>query len=251
MTDKNKERRATYLESAVRAGLSPKAGAVFVTLLEAGLALSPKTVVLKTGLHRQYIYDAFDELLERRLVVRVGEGRTVKYQATSPDRLAKEAEKHRLDTLESVQNLMLLYDRSPAGVVEIIHGSQKVIENELQLLREAREGDCLDIIGGGGNRWVELFEGRIEEWESLRKEKRINVRYIGTEKEVRHNQEESVIENESRVIPGIGDLVTVSIRLDSVSFNFYEPEVLIVRVKNKAAVRSQQALFEILWNVAT
>lgn len=146
---------------------------------------------------------------------------------------------------------MRLYDRSPAGVVEIIHGSQKVIENELQILRDAKEGDSLDIIGGGGNRWVQLFEGHLEEWESLRKKKKITVRYIGTEDDVRHNRKESIIETESRVIPGIGDLVTVSIRPGSVSFNVYEPEALIVRVKNEAAVASQRALFEVLWRVSS
>lgn len=250
MTDKNTEKHTAYLESAVKTGLSPKAGVVYVALLEAGVALSPKQVVLRTSLHRQYIYDAFEELLERRLIIRVGVGRAVRYQATSPDRLVQEAEKQRLDTLEGVHNLMKLYDRSPAGVVEIIHGSKKVIENELQLLRDAKEGDFLDIVGGGGNRWVQLYEGHIEEWEMLRKEKRIKLRYIGTEDDVHHNREESIIENESRVISGIGDLVTVSIRPDSVSFNFYEPEALIVRVKSPEAVMGQRALFEVLWGVA-
>lgn len=97
---------------------------------------------------------------------------------------------------------------------------------------------------------MQMFEGRIEEWETLRKEKKIKLRYIGTQDDVRHNREESIIENESRVIPGIGNLVTVSIRPDSVSFNFYEPEALIVRVKNVSAVQSQRALFEVLWNAA-
>ena len=67
---------------------------------------------------------------------------------------------------------------------------------------------------------------------------------------MRHNREESIIENESRIIPDIGDLVTVSIRPNSVSFNFYEPEAVIVRVKNEGAVASQRALFEVLWNAA-
>jgi len=238
------------MESALKTGLSAKAAAVYVALLEAGMALSPKATVMRSKLHRQYVYDALEELLERRLALRVGEGRTVKYQAASPDSLLQEVEKKRIDTLAGVQNLMHLYDRSPAGVVEIIHGSQKVIKNEFQLLRDAKEGDFLDIIGGGGNRWVELYEGRIEEWEALRKEKQIRIRYIGTENDVRHNREESIIENESRVIPGIGDLVTVSIRPSSVSFNFYMPEVLIVRIRDEAAVASQRVLFEVLWNVA-
>ncbi len=250
MTNKIEASNANYMQSAVKSGMSAKGAAVYVALLEAGNALSPKGIIGKSRLHRQYVYDALRELQEKRLVLAVGEGRGVKYQAASPDRLLQEAEKQRVDALDGVSQLMKLYDRSPAGVVEIIHGSQKVIEDELQILRDAKEGDFLDIVGGGGNRWVQLFEGRIEEWEALRKEKKIKLRYIGTEDDVRHNREESIIENESRTILGIGDLVTVSIRPGSVSFNFYEPEALIVRVKNEATVQSQRALFEVLWLAA-
>ncbi len=250
MTNKKEPTKQTYLESALKSGLSAKAATVYVAMLEAGIPLSPKAIIGRTRLHRQYVYDALGELQDRRLSLAVGEGRGVKYQAASPDRLLQDAEKHRIDALDGVSQLMRLYDRSPAGVVEVIRGSQNVIEDELRLLRGAKAGDYLDIVGGGGNRWVELFEGHIEEWEALRKEKKIKLRYIGTEDDVRHNREESIIENESRIISGIGDLVTVSIRPGSVSFNFYEPEAVIVRVKNEAAVASQRALFEVLWKVA-
>ncbi len=239
-----------YLEDALKAGLSAKAAAVYVAMLEAGVALPPKALILRTKLHRQYVYDALQELEDRRLAVKEGQGHRVKYAAASPDRLLQDAEKARLDAMDGVGALMKLYDRSPAGVVEVIRGSQKIINDELQLLREAHDGDYLDIVGGGGNRWVALFEGHIEEWEELRKEKKVKVRYIGTEDDVRHNREESIIESESRIILGTGDAVTVSIRPESVSFNFYVPEVMIVRVKNKEAVKSQRALFEVLWAAA-
>lgn len=230
--------------------MTGKAASTYLALLEAGVALSPKALVLRSGIHRQYVYDALDELLEKRIVVRNGVGRRVKYQATSPDRLSREAEKRRLDTLEGVRDLMRLYERSPEGMVEIIHGSEKVIADEFQILREAKTGDFLDVIGGGGMRWEQLFESRLEEFEALRNEKDLTIRYIGTEADVRHNKEQSVIRSQSKVIPGIGNLVTVSIRPDSVSFNFYEPEALIVRVKNEATVASQRALFDVLWQVA-
>jgi len=239
-----------YLESGLKAGLSAKAAAVYVALLESRVPLSPKGIIIRAGLHRQYVYDALRELQDKRLVVTTGEKRRIKYGATSPDRLRQEAEKERLDTLDGVHNLMKLYDRSPAGVVEVIRGSEAVIENELAMLRDANHGDFLDIVGGAGMRWVKLFGKRIPEWEALRKEKCIKLRYIGAGEDVRHNREVSIIENESRAIHGIGDIVNVSIRPESVSFNFYEPEIMTVRVKNPAAVTSQRALFEVLWGVA-
>ena len=247
MTVKNKD----FLNSALKTGLSAKAASVYVVLLEAGSALSPKAIILRTSLHRQYVYDALYELEEKHLVTPVGESRATKYLATSPDRLLQDAEKQRLDALDGVQTLMKLYDRSPAGIVEVIRGSQTAIESEFQILQNAKPGDFLDIIGGAGMSFVELFEGRIDEWEALRKEKGIKLRYIGTYADVRHNKEISVIENESRSIPGIANIVNVCIRPESVSFNIYEPEVVTVRVRNEAAVASQRALFEVLWSVAT
>ncbi|MDB5265000.1 MAG: hypothetical protein JWN64_571 [Parcubacteria group bacterium] len=246
MTMRNKD----FLDSGLKAGLSSKAASVYVALLDAGTPLSPKAIILRTSLHRQYVYDAIYELQEKRLITSVGEKRSTKYQATSPDRLLQDVEKQRLDTLEGVRNLMSLYDKSPAGVVEVIHGSQKCIDSEFQMLQEAKTGDFLDIVGGAGLSFVQLFEGRIEEWEELRKEKEIELRYIGTEIDVEHNKSQSIIQNESRSIPGIGNIVNVCIRPSSVSFNIYEPEVVTVRVRNEAAVTSQRALFDVLWNVA-
>ncbi len=239
-----------HLKNGLKAGLSAKAAAVYVALLEAGTSLSPKSLIIRTKLHRQYAYDALRELQDKRLIVTSGEKRRIKYGAVSPDRLLQEAEKQRMDVLDGVRDLMKLYDRSPAGVVEVIRGSEAVIESELTMLRDAMPGDFLDIVGGAGMNWVKLFADRIPEWEALRKEKGINLRYIGTGEDVRHNREESIIENESRVIPGIGNIVNVAIRPDSVSFNIYEPEIVTVRVKNVAAVASQRALFEVLWTCA-
>jgi sugar-specific transcriptional regulator TrmB len=239
-----------YFTSAVKTGLSSKASAVYVALLQASVALSPKSIILQSGLHRQYVYDALEELRNKGLTINVGEGRSIKYKATSPDRMLQDSEKQRLDALEGVRELMKLYDRSPAGIVEVIRGSEAVIADEFKEIASSTENTFLDIVGGAGMSFVTLFGDRADEWEQIRKEKSISLRYIGGEEDVRHNQEISIIQNQSRSISGIGDIVNVTIRPGSVSFNIYEPEILTVRVRNDAAVASQRALFEVLWNVA-
>src|SRR4051812_37735721 len=126
MIDLKSTPNANYLESAIKSGLSAKAAMVYVVLLEAGSPLAPKNLVSRSGLHRQYVYDGIRELQDRGLIVSVGQKRLIRYEAASPDKLLREAEKQRIDALEGVRNLMRLYDRSPAGVVEIIRGSQAV-----------------------------------------------------------------------------------------------------------------------------
>lgn len=250
MTDTKIQPTHNYIENALKAGLSPKAATVYVALLETGVPLSPKGIIMRTHIHRQYVYDALRELQDRRLIIVSGEKRRIKYAAVSPDRLLQEAEKQRLDAMDGVRNLMKLYDRSPAGVVEVIRGSEAVITDEFAMLHDAKQDDFLDIVGGAGMNWVNLFGDRVKEWEGLRKEKNIKLRYIGSGEDVHYNRKESIIEHESRLIPGIGEIVNVAIRPESVSFNIYEPEIVTVRVKNQAAVASQRALFEVLWNIA-
>lgn len=239
-----------HIQDAIRAGLSAKAAAVYVCLLESGTALPPKAVVLRTKLHRQYVYDGLYELRDRGLLVAQGSGKRIKYLAATPDRLLRDAEKARLLAQDGVSSLIRLYDRSPAGIVEIVRGSRQVLESELALLRESKQGDFLDIVGGAGLKWVELFGDRVDEWEQLRSERGVVLRYIGSGEDVHYNREKSVIHHESRAIPGIGEIVNVVIRPESVSFNIYEPEIVVVRVRSIEAVASQRALFEVLWKVA-
>lgn len=249
MTNKISTKLDNYIINANKAGLSAKASAVYVLLLDSGVALSPKNIILKTKLHRQYVYDAIHELKNLGLAVSVGESKSTKYQAVSPDRILQEVEKKRIDTMDSVQSLMKLYNKSPAGVVEVIGGSHAVIENIFKVLNESKEGDYLDIIGGAGMSFVELISDRIGEYEELRTQKKIKIRYIGSGEDVEYNRK-GIIKNESRNIRGIENIVNVAIRPDSVSFDIYEPEILTVIVKSESAVASQRALFEILWNVA-
>ncbi|OIP65487.1 MAG: hypothetical protein COV32_03275 [Candidatus Yonathbacteria bacterium CG10_big_fil_rev_8_21_14_0_10_43_136] len=249
MTKEISAKLDSYIKNANKAGLSAKASTVYVCLLDEGIALSPKNIILKTKLHRQYAYDAIHELKDLSLIVSIGENKSVRYQAVSPDKILQEAEKKRLDTMDSVQSLMKLYNKSPAGVVEVISGSQAVIANIFKILNEAKEGDYLDIIGGAGMSFVKLMGERIEEYEELRATKKIRIRYIGSGEDVEYNRN-GVIKNESRNIKGIENIVNVSIRPESVSFDIYEPEILTVIVKSDSAVASQRALFEILWNVS-
>lgn len=245
-----KEQVSVYVQSALRAGLSGKASIVYVSLLETGTSLSPKSIIIRTNLHRQYVYDAIHELLEKRLVTTVGVGRSIKYIATSPDRILQDIEKERIQAIDNVENLIKLYNKSPIGLVEVISGSQAVIEGEFKILEASDEGDFLDIIGGAGMRFIELFGGKVEEYSKIGREKGLKVRYIGSYDDVKYNNEHDHFDHESRVIDSIKDIVNVCIRPKSVTFNIYHPEVLTVRVHSESAVTSQRALFDILWNSA-
>jgi sugar-specific transcriptional regulator TrmB len=120
MTKRATPQQSIYIESAIKAGLSAKAAAIYIALLEAGEPISPKSMIIRTGLHRQYVYDAIRELQERALISSSGKDRAVRYVAMSPNKLVQEVEKKRIDTLDGVQVLTQLYNRSATTPIEIV-----------------------------------------------------------------------------------------------------------------------------------
>lgn len=254
MTIKNRQVNNEYIEKASRAGLSGKAASVYVALLEYKDPIAPKGLILKTNLHRQYVYNAIHELTQKGLVSQVGGGRTVKYVATNPSRLLQDVEKKRLETLDSVQKLLELYNKTPAGLVEIVTGALAVRESEWNTTEaQPEKGGYLDLVGGAGTSFLDMMGETIYAHEELRRSKNIKVRYITSREDIDfHSQyrEGNTPYYEVRYLKDINDAINISIRPESVSFNIYDPEVMVVRVKSEAAVTSQRALFEILWNVA-
>lgn len=239
MTKKNPHQTVAYIESALKAGLSAKAASVYVALLEAGVPISPKNIIVRTSLHRQYVYDAIRELQDRSLITSTGKDRSVRYAAVSPDKLVQEVEKRRNETLDGVHLLMQLYDRSPAGAVEIIRGKVAVVESELNRMEASTLREHLELIGDY-EKWKSLLGERFKKWDQHRIVKRIGFRTLGGAPGA----------TVSRVVPGTNALVSTLIRPESVSFIMYEPEVLLLRVRSNPAAESHQALFEALWRAA-
>ena len=250
MTNKISSKNDAFIKNAQKVGLSPKASSVYVTLLDERKALSPKIIIQRTNLHRQYVYDALKELQIKNLIGTEDSGRSTKYVAYSPERISKDIERKRIDTLDQVSQLMALYERKTDGVVQVISGKEAVIEADFSLLESLPNGITLDIIGGAGMKFVDLFGDRIEAYKDLQKEKKLKIRYIGGKEDVEHNMTDKALKNESKYIEGIENMVNVCIWPNNVSYNIYEPETLTVRVISDSAVKSQKALFEVLWKAA-
>jgi hypothetical protein len=120
-------------------------------------------------------------------------------------------------------------------------------------MREQEKDSWMDIVGGAGTGFLELFGKRFQEYEKIRREKKCKVRYIGSKKDsdyVKRDEIKSRERYEARFLEGIEDAVNIVVRPDSVSFNIYVPEVLVIRLKNKETISGQRALFEVLWKTA-
>jgi hypothetical protein len=200
------------------------------------------------------VYDALHELEGKGLVYTVGEGRVTKYVAANPDRLLQDVERKRLTTLDSVQKLLELYNKTPTGLVEITTGKLAVRESEWKVLEEIPDGGYLDIIGGAGTVFLDFMGDEMNAQDKRRQDKNVHIRYITSRSDTPYlnTYKHGIVPNyDIRYLENITDAINICIRPQSVSFNIYDPEIMVLRIKSEAAVLSQRALFEILWNVAS
>jgi hypothetical protein len=127
------------------------------------------------------------------------------------------------------------------------------VESEIRITREQELDSWMDIVGGAGTGFFELFGERFEEYEKIRKEKKCRVRYIGSKNDISYVKRDDIKSREyyeARYIEGIDDVVNIVVRPGSVSFNIYAPEIVVIRLKNQETISGQRALFEVLWGVA-
>lgn len=242
-----------YLQSALKLGLSSKASVVYIFLLKAKKAIAPIKIILGTKLHRQYVYDAIEELKEKELIDSTGAGRGVRYFAHTPNKIIKKFEQKRLEAIDGANDLMKLFKKTSEGTIDIIEGEEAVIENEIEILKEGEKNSWLDIIGGAGTGFLELFDDRLEEYEKIRERLGCQIRYIGSSHDEKYYSNLKIKRRklyEYRYLDNIDKVVNISIRPKTVSFNIYSPEVMVIRLNSPETVISQKALFEVLWKVA-
>lgn len=242
-----------FINSALKLGLSANSAAVYVHLLKEKTALAPVKIINATRLHRQYVFNALKDLAGKDLVETSGYGRGIKYFAKTPEKAISDFEEKRLDALEGINKLMSLYKKTPQGVVEIFEGEEAVVANEIKLLKNQKKGDWLDIIGGAGTDFLEVFSERLDEYEKARKEANCKLRYIGStnDESYRNHQKIKSRQNyEERYLENIDNVVNICVRPGSISFNIFRPETMSIVIKSPESISSQRALFEILWNVA-
>jgi sugar-specific transcriptional regulator TrmB len=234
-----------------RLGLSPKEAAVYVALLGLGEVGSSK-IIEKTGLHGQYVYQALDALEKRGLAQHVIRNGRRKYSAQPPRTLTRliDQQKRLADEVAETLSKMVVVPTEQA--FEVYQGSDSYIAHEFDMLDRAKPDSTLLVVGGTGDAFVKTLGMRIGEYDTLRRKKKIAVRYIGSE-----DQRETLRKThglrqnfEFRLLPGLfTGLVNTNVWPDSVAFNIYGEPVSRITISSKVVAESYAQFFETLWKL--
>lgn len=231
-------------------GLGEKESLVYITLLREG-EMSAIKISRDSTLHRQFVYNALRLLKERGMVVQVGEKRA-RWRALSPRKLIAMAEEKQ-KTAESLSAELLTLMKQKAGQeFDLIEGRLAFRARQLELIRNTANDTTLLMICGQWERYfTEIGEVHYGEYERIRRQKNISIRFVGPRAKEEHmkmsEKERPLVDY--RYVPGLETgLVNTIITGDIVDFEIYGQPHVTFSIKNSDVAESQRLFFESLWN---
>ena len=233
-------------------GLSEKEGLVYLALLPRQ-DVGSSVLIRATGLHGQFVYDALTRLEALGLARHVILNGRKKFSAGSPERILSLVEEKRLSALSVVRQLHRQFAGKHEQSFEIFQGQAAFVANEFAIMEALPEGSTIDVLGGSEDTYVGLFGPELDEFERLRINKRITVRYISTNGNRSYLQVMAQSRRffEIRVLPESASGVETDIVLNKIVFHLYGDPVVSFVFSNQLIADGYRRFFEVLWGLSS
>jgi len=248
------DENADLLKRLEEFGLTDKEARVYVALLPYRDIGSSK-IIRATGLHGQFVYDALEKLEQKGLAKHVVQNGRKKFSANTPNRILSLIEEKKLAAQSVVRQLQERFVGAHEQDFEVYQGDSAFIAHQMELLRRAPEGSTYDVIASQTERYMMTLEeyGMAEEYEILRRERNISIRYLGAEsqRETLSNREKEWFNWTYKIFPGLGvGLMSIEILPETVSFVVYGDTILDFTLTSKEVADGYREFFNAAWNLA-
>lgn len=234
-------------------GFSEKEAGVYLYLLEKGVEIGGSKIALGTNLHRQYVYNALEKLIEQGLIEEIAHGKLSKYKAFSPKELEKIAKRRLLETEDAVKLLERFSKAGHQQESEVLFGVRDMIEHEYQFEDNAEMGEEQYIIGGNGDAFIDLMQDNYFRLKQLDEKKKVVTYYIGSQRDRRDEKLHLGREKRyhTRYLEKMPEgIMHIVIRKDRVCFfSFLNPPTIHI-IKSTIVANNFKAFFMMLWEMA-
>jgi len=234
-------------------GLNEKESLVYIDLLEREKPTGSTKIVLKTGLHRQYVYNALYSLEEKGLIKHSVVNGRKKFEANSPSRLTSLIEEKKKTAKNAVEMLSTFVKKSPGQEFEVFQGEDAYVQRQFNALDQMPSGSEMLVIS---TVWGDLFTKArpdfFHEYEKKRKEKNISVRFVLSEGlgEKARESKANRYKNDYRLLPDHESYGGICIFNEFVDFYMLGNPIILFSLKNKTIAKGYRNYFEILWKLA-
>lgn len=240
-------------KALVTIGLSKNAAAVYPVLLEAGSAQSGP-LVRATKLHRMLVYNALDELIDEGLVT-VTKKKNIKiFQAADPAVLESRIERLTDVVADVLPKLHELQQKTKNTIdVRTLVGKEGFVSNlrDIVLSASKQKDKTMRIIGGAKDTdFYRAVDVGYSDYVDMLDRGKVKKLLLAPESYSKVFQKKFAEEarTELRVLPkGLTSPTYTRITDELVAIEIYEPEIVVIQIRNAAIAKAYKESFELLW----
>ncbi len=246
-------------------GLTENDGKVYLFLLERGTEFGGSKIALRLGMHRQYVHNSLQKLLQMELVEELSacvhpaklqrSGTRKVYKALPPQQLSRIAKAQLASAEQVVRELDAISSVGAEQDFEVYRGRRQVIAFEESLVASLKDDETQYIIGGGSEVFVNFFGDEYEPISEIAHKKGLKTLYVGTPSErswlagrVAGVFHESFETRYLDTLPAT--IVQTVIRFDTVTLYTFGNPPQVYFLKSKTVADDYKKFFFMLWDMA-
>lgn len=241
-------------EKLVQLGLSKNVAHVYEALIELGQTKAA-AIIKATGLHRNIVYEALDELTNRKLAFKSTKGGVALFQLSDANSLVSQAQSQLSLAQEVTQHINASRDRSQneIKIYEGVSGLRAHRDRVFEEIGEYPNTDELLVLGENAEAEVQLYDSFWRDDDRKRIQKKIPLRILYSLGNREFLEDANTLPyTDARFLPQeIKNPIMVDIWKDNIGIMTYDNDPFIISIKNKKLAASFREYFESLWNQDT
>ena len=228
-------------------GLTDNEIKIYLVLLEHGV-LNPTKLAEKTGLHRSYIYDTLERLLDRGIINTVLIDNKKHYQPVDPKALREifELKLRQLDTI--LPQLSGLFQSTKEETRIELHRGKRVYRTLIKdLVANIKKNDVVYLLGVDENILETVEPIYLKQYFNIIKDKNVKEKIIiarGGKKLDEEHLEYREID------PKFLDETTVVIYQSKVFIFIWGTPCYLITIESPKVANTYRKQFELMWNIA-
>ncbi len=236
-----------YEEELKEIGLTDNETKVYLTLLK-NKVLNPTKLAEKTGLHRSYIYDTLERLIERGIINTVTINGKKHYQSINP-KVLREIFELKLRKLDSIlPKLAKLHELNDEETeIELYRGKGVYRTLIKYLISDLRKNDTVYLLGVDENKLETVEPIYLKQYFTIIKEKGVREKIIIPLGGKRLNERN--IEYREISSKYLGDTTIVIYQKKVFIFVWGDPYYLII-IKSHKIAQTYLRQFNLFWEIA-
>lgn len=208
-------------------------------------------IIKKTGLHRNLVYRALDELEQKRLITHAKVRGITHYKPLAPSQLLTAVHERERVAKQVIADLSLVATHNVQEIT-VYEGVDELREHERRTYTQAKDGSTLRYLGVSPQ-WYELMGPTlVAELAALQKKKKLILKHIVpsvTENDKQYKKETGSLSlfKESELITSDTSCTVITDR--GIAIRSYIGPYFVVEITQPQLAQNYQNYFEYLWSI--